>query len=350
MLVYVDLLSQIFVHAHKYIQVNTQAIVLATCLLCAGVGTATLPLVADAADPIVPCGNEVYSEDRGTFYRYFNECNICDLQRLMQNILNWFVAISVILAALLFVNAGVLYVMSPGNLGNIQRAHKIFTNTLIGLIIILAAWLFADVLMKTLLPTQGIKDGAGGYYGPWNEILCTGSTNYYDRQKASTVTYTAGELVLEQGGGAETFGARTAALQAAGYDSDSVTGYCSEAHLSAFFPPSEVATAACVCHHESHGQSSIASGVDKCLPGGESVSYGLFQINISAHNLDGYNCIAAVSGGPYTGSDHTCTITNESVWNRCIAAAQNPTTNITYAAQLQAQRGWGQWGAYRYCR
>jgi len=145
---------------------------------------------------IVPCGNEVRVEDMGTFYRYHNECTVCDMERLLQRIINWLVTASVIVAALLFVNSGVLYVTSPGNLGNIQRAHKIFTNTLIGIIIILAAWLLIDVVMKTLLTDGEVKNTQGTNYGPWNEILCTGYSSYYDVAKVTQATYTAKPLTL----------------------------------------------------------------------------------------------------------------------------------------------------------
>lgn len=103
-----------------------------------------------SAQQIVPC----YGDD---------ECTVCDVVELGQNIINFFVIFSVIVAALLFVNAGVLYVFSPANPGNISKAHRIFTNALVGLIIILTSWLVVDTVMKMLY---------GGGWGPWNEILC----------------------------------------------------------------------------------------------------------------------------------------------------------------------------------
>jgi hypothetical protein len=91
-------------------------------------------------------------------------CKVCDIVELGMNILNFFVFFSTLLATLLFVNAGVLYLFSPANPGNISKAHKIFTNTLIGILIILCAWLVVDTVMKNLY--------SEGAWGPWNEILC----------------------------------------------------------------------------------------------------------------------------------------------------------------------------------
>jgi len=122
---------------------------------------------------LVSCGNDVTVTADGSSYVTENECTICDLQILAQNLINWFVAFAVLLAALLFVNAGVLYITSPGNTANVAKGHQILTKTLIGLIVVLAAWLLIDVVMKTALPNSGqLKEASGGYYGPWNEVLC----------------------------------------------------------------------------------------------------------------------------------------------------------------------------------
>ncbi len=144
------------------------------------VGALLLTLVAGvaipayAADSLVQCGNDVavsYGTDcpSGDCICYTGECTVCDSQIMMMSILNFLITFAVIVAALLFVNAGVLYVMSPSNPGNVSRAHKIFTNTLIGLIIILVAYLLIDTVMKSLYANPKATE-----WGPWNEFLCKG--------------------------------------------------------------------------------------------------------------------------------------------------------------------------------
>jgi hypothetical protein len=159
---------------HKRIQFLALLVVL--------IGTASVlsfvsPSTALGAD-IVTCGDDVVVEygagdcPSGNCICYTGECSVCDAQTLAWNVLNWLISIAIIIAALLFVNAGVLYVMSPSNPGNIARAHKIFTNTLIGLVIILSAWLLIDVVMKSLF-----NENAGDVaYGPWNNFLCSGTS------------------------------------------------------------------------------------------------------------------------------------------------------------------------------
>ncbi len=105
--------------------------------------------------PLVPCGNGTNNT---------NECTVCHLLALAQNIINFLVSASVLVAALMFLNAGVLYVLSSANPGNISKAHSIFTKTLIGLIIILSAWLIVNVIMETL------------YDGDWTQMFDMCST------------------------------------------------------------------------------------------------------------------------------------------------------------------------------
>lgn len=110
-----------------------------------------VPLLIFAADPIVPCdGVNV-------------PCDACQLVALGQNILNFFILITISIVTVVFAWAGLTMVMSAGDTGKVSRAKEMFTNALIGLILVLAAWLIVDTLMKVFL---------GGSIGPWNELLC----------------------------------------------------------------------------------------------------------------------------------------------------------------------------------
>jgi hypothetical protein len=121
---------------------------------------AFIPLLAFALPPLVPCGNTT-----GTI------CTPCHIVALAQRVMIFFVFVVVIVAALLFVNAGVLYLFSPASAANIAKAHRLFINTLIGLIIVLASFLFIDTAMKTFYGDRSQDD----LWGPWNNILCEGT-------------------------------------------------------------------------------------------------------------------------------------------------------------------------------
>ena len=140
---------------------------------------------------LVPCGTDENPD----------ECTVCHLVALGQNIMNFFVFASVVVATLLFVNAGVLYVFSPGNPGNISRGHKIFTNTLVGILIILSSWILIDFVMRQLVKPELLQSGAPGQanrWGPWNNILCAPGPR---GPEAPELQGTPGVVVVPDAGG-----------------------------------------------------------------------------------------------------------------------------------------------------
>lgn len=88
------------------------------------------------------------------------DCTICDLATLAQNIINTGVFIFIFFSAMMFAYAGFLKLTNEA-LGEQAKANAIFSNVALGLIVLLAAWLVVDTLMKSVL---------GGDFGPWNDI------------------------------------------------------------------------------------------------------------------------------------------------------------------------------------
>jgi hypothetical protein len=93
-------------------------------------------------------------------------CQTCDFIQLGNNILRWIIGVMSSVCAIVIVIAGFKMVMAGGNSGAISEARSMITNTLIGFIILLAAWLIVDTVMKTF-----VGDEIPGF-GPWNEIEC----------------------------------------------------------------------------------------------------------------------------------------------------------------------------------
>ena len=93
------------------------------------------------------------------------ECGICELGQLAQNILNAGIYIAVFLSAILFAYAGWQYLTAGGEPGKAGEAKKIFWNVGVGLILILAAWLIVDLIVKMLA-------GGNAKLMPWNKV-CT---------------------------------------------------------------------------------------------------------------------------------------------------------------------------------
>ena len=114
-----------------------------------------IPALASAAGGlptrIVQCGSA-----------YQPACGLCDIATLAQNVLNTGIFIAVFLSAILFAWAGWKYVTAGGG-GDVSAAREIFTNVLVGLVIILAAWLIVDTIMRTLVNENAT-------IGPWNKM------------------------------------------------------------------------------------------------------------------------------------------------------------------------------------
>ena len=116
--------------------------IIISSLLLIGLFSVNLAL----AGGLVPCGGQGETE-----------CTLCHLWQLADNILD-FVTLQLVfpIAALLFVAAGVVFLISGGSDQKVTLAKKIFTNTVIGLIIVLCSWLLIDTLVSTIAGSGGV--------------------------------------------------------------------------------------------------------------------------------------------------------------------------------------------------
>lgn len=94
-------------------------------------------------------------------------CNFCSLAQTVDNVIEWLIAFMVVVAVILLAYAGIRMVISAGDTGAVQEAKTLFTNVVIGIIIILAAWMIVDTILKAL---------TGSDMGVWNPVNCGGLT------------------------------------------------------------------------------------------------------------------------------------------------------------------------------
>jgi hypothetical protein len=133
-----------------------------------------IPIIA-AAQGLVPCDGL--------------SCNLCDLGILMQKIINFLIALTIPIAAVLFAYAGVLYTTAGGSPERINRAHRIFRNVLIGFLIAISAWL----VVQTLLSVVFDKDFWIG--GNWNELRCISESSPYQGENKRLIGTNFGDLL-----------------------------------------------------------------------------------------------------------------------------------------------------------
>lgn len=139
--------------------------ILALCVSCF---MFTVPTVLNAAsapayegDPVTDpnfqlvsteCGKSIETKDKdGNPTLMINrECGWADLLVLLNRIINYVISISAFIAVLSFVYAGFLYLTAFGEMGKVEQAHRIFSSTVTGIVIILIAWLIIASILKVM--------------------------------------------------------------------------------------------------------------------------------------------------------------------------------------------------------
>jgi hypothetical protein len=254
------------------------------------------------------------------------DCKACHIVALGQNLLNWFILVMASVIGLVFAWGGLKMVTAGGETGAVTSARSMMTNAVIGFLILLSSWLIVDTIFKYFATGADFKA-----YGVWNEIKCT-----------DDIPRTSG---TPTGGATPTGGS----CQAAG------SGPCSPSALGSVFSDPAVANQASqICMKESANDPASESKVDKLRnEGGKPFSIGLFQINLTVHELVGcgnggetLNCKSAFSGRNFDAR-----IVNNDLYNQCVAAAKNPECNMTNAYRIKgASNGsWKPWSTASMC-
>lgn len=117
-----------------------------------------LPLEPVSAQGFVPCDGV--------------DCNACHLVEMGNTILVWLIGVMFVVFAVILAIAGWGLVTSGGNQTALSDAKSKFTNALIGLFIVLSAWLLVDTIMRGLLESG---DGTITGYGLWSQVECVTS-------------------------------------------------------------------------------------------------------------------------------------------------------------------------------
>lgn len=232
-------------------------------------------------------------------------CDACYLIEMGQRILFWLIGILTVVFGFVALAAGWEMVTSGGNPAALSSAKQKLLNAVIGLLLVLAAWLLVDILMRSLLA------GAGGTipgYGPWNSVRCGSMT------AAAVVTPTYGSIDLEPVGCADaTCSAESTDCAALGGTPVVTVGppsfmSCTNLSVGVASTTATVAAAGGACDESNfttvsfRGRSvyvhnAIAgplANVESCIAGNASAN----AYNI--RSIGTYNCRAVTGGGGYS--------------------------------------------------
>jgi hypothetical protein len=220
-----------------------------------------------------------------------------------------FAAIGIMAMFMLMIGA-YQYLMAAGNIAKEESAKTTISSAFSGLVLGLVAFLLLKTINPDLVAFK-LSNLTGGLTGQNTSQSGTGTTN--------------------NSGGKGTGSGNCEPVQ---------SGPCSEASLASTCLGSSAYQASSICNKESGGGAGSMSGSDKCQTG-ESFSVGLFQINLTVHNIGGLDCPSAFSAKNYA-----CTVSNQALYNQCVQAAQDPTTNIAKACEIGKNgSSWNAWGA-----
>ncbi len=104
------------------------------------------------------------------------DCSICNLVDMANTGIIGLLGFIFMIFAVLMTIAGFGLVTSGGNQSALDAAKKKFQNAIIGLLIVMAAWLFVDTIMHTLLKGNGdltvFNTGSYSGWGPWSDVQC----------------------------------------------------------------------------------------------------------------------------------------------------------------------------------
>ena len=259
------------------------------------------PIIAAAAG-LVPCGGDGEPA-----------CQACYVVTLMNNVIGWLVTVLTAVVAIVFVVSGLKLVTSAGNPAVMEAAKKTITNTFIGFVIILAAWLLVDFGMKALLNGGVGNVGAG----PWNSIQCTKQPV----ADAIPAIRTAVDAIA-------VFGAASAEALAAASVSD--VADCTPTNLQAYgFTAVQSQVMSCIAGPE----SGCNNNADASENGLGSSARGVFQIvygySDACHSLRLPECTAANGGVPLN-----CGKSDDYPGSPCNKAASNFACNAAAARCL----------------
>jgi len=101
------------------------------------------------------------------------DCSACHLVNMANGIIVWIIGFLVLMFAVLMVVAGFGLVTSGGNPSAKTAAKDKFVNALIGLLIVLSAWLLIDTIIRGLVSDDGYLSGSVSGRFFWSEVQCT---------------------------------------------------------------------------------------------------------------------------------------------------------------------------------
>ena len=233
------------------------------------------------------------------------------LMVVVNNIIEFLLTMAIVFVApLMIAYSGFLFVVNPADPSGVTKARSILLNTIVGIVISLAAWMIVDAIMAVLYSPTAVG-------GTWASLITT-----------------RGDACLPQAGalpGAQLIQATSSPIVSGSYVGDvlgvataqcqSSNTACSPAALrSAGLSSTQADIMSCIAMTESSGNPSLPP-YNTIHPGSNSTACGTFQITQTTWN-------SVAPSGSCADWASTC---------------QSPTCNLQVAATLVQRTGYNSW-------
>jgi len=266
--------------------------------------------------------------------------------QVSQNVLNVIDSVAVLAVVFFFAWAGFTLITSGANPAGRTQAKNRMLNAMLGLVLILGSWLIVDTIMKVLYNPSTTFNGTT--FGPWNKILAGDPSAYCLKPNLHPGILSDGTVnggLVSTAKGVLNPGTANSST-AGGVCTVQTSGFCASSNFTSAFGGAANA-ASQICSAES--SNGLLLQGDKTTSGAP-VSFGVFQINITAHPVAGLNCPTAFDS-VFTGSHHNVNIINPTLYSQCKAAALVTANNAAVAASIYTKDGdsWREWSTAGKC-
>ncbi len=225
--------------------------------------------------------------------------------------------------------AGFLYVVNPVNPSGIARAKKVLWDTVIGIVIMLAAWMIVDAVMAVLYNANAPAGANSGVLGTWSSLITSsGDSCLIQESLLQNLNQTNLSVSGVSANGSTVYiSGRSGAL------CSDANPACSPAALQAAgFTPTQANVMSCIAGTENSGSATGCTG-NAC---------GTFQIMLTVNPLVGPACGGTLNCPALCHGNNGAAVQTASC-QPCVQAANNPQCNAQAAQYLYSQSGYAPW-------